>query len=73
MNQIVDSHRIALGFAVIRPIGSNEQTSGMTGFGMRNTPNIWIAPFYRIQEEPKKHTVLDTLRLSCYVGPMSSC
>jgi hypothetical protein len=60
MNEIVDSGRIALIFAVIHPTGSNEQTSQMTGFQIRNTPNIWIAPFYRIHEEPMKHTVHDT-------------
>jgi hypothetical protein len=60
MNEIIDSDRIALIFAVIHPIGSDEQTAQMTGFRIRNTPNIWIAPFYRIHEEPMKHTVFDT-------------
>ncbi len=60
MNEILDSDRIALIFAVIHPIGNNEQTAQMTGFRIRNTPNIWIAPFYRIHEEPMKHTVVDT-------------
>ena len=60
MNEIADSDRIALIFAVIHPASSDEQTSQMTGFRIRNTPNIWIAPFYRIHEEPMKHTVLDT-------------
>jgi len=60
MNEIIDSDRIALVFAVIHPTGSDEHTAQMTGFRVRNTPNIWIAPFYRIHEEPMKHTVLDT-------------
>jgi len=60
MNEIIDSDRIALIFAVIHPTGSDEQTAQMTGFRIRNTPNIWMAPFYRIHEEPMKHTVFDT-------------
>jgi len=60
MNEIVDSDRIALIFATIHPTGSDEQTSRMTGFLVRNTPSIWIAPFYRIHEEPMKHTLIDT-------------
>lgn len=59
MNEIVDCDRIALIFAVIHPTGPDAQTKQMTGFRIRNTPNLWIAPFYRIHEEPMKHTVFD--------------